>query len=572
MSSGAETVLAPSVTQFTHGPLTIAYSGVMLGNVDTRPEFNDPEAAVRQKRLLQGFGDHKFVLQKVLLEPNIMDLSGTPDDELEKIYWTDGLIINRPSVALGLNPADCSAMTIFDKHGSSFGLIHVGRQGIDGDIHIASLDWLMRQHRVDPQNIGVHFSPSIRKASYHFDPAKAAEVFADPKWKRFIEVEEDSRAHVDVLARVVSDITDSSKSVGVNPDNITIEPIDTGADRRFFSHVRRARKQCDENPVGRNGHAVMLNHQVESFYKRNRIHLPEFASLFDLDPSVTESLDSLVKATQPWVRGDHTRPENRARVTEAEGERLHRLYKLLGLKDERPLDPGHYDYLLVLGGIYRGTNRRLAFLKKTLEKGNITTDQIVFLGGEREVYPEVENTLIADHIEQLKGSSQRDPFVRHVIGEYSKKGTGIRHESDLFRLAAAVQLGSLALTSETDRQVEFIYSRAQSEEGTDIPVVLLHTQAESRPNGKPRHTTEACIRDFIRTLQPRRAARIGFIATNPHIERTTRSAQRNIDLLDRSDLRLTPAGPGALDTYSHELFRGEVARLLYEDQLVESVS
>lgn len=572
MSSGVETILAPGVTQFTHGPLTIAYSGVMLGNVDTRPEFNDPDAAERQKRLLQGFDSHKFVLQKVLLQPDIVDLSGTPDDELEEIYWTDGLIINRPNVALGLNPADCNAMTIFDKNGGSFGLIHVGRQGIESDIHIASLDWLMRQHRIDPQDLGVHFGPSIRKASYHFDPAKAAEIFADPKWKQFVEVEEDERAHVDVLARVVRDITDSSKGVGVNPDNITIEPIDTGADRRFFSHARRIRKQCNENPEGRNGQAVMLNSRVESFYRRNRVHLPEFASLFDLDPSVTESLESLVDATQPWVQGDHTRPENRAQVTEAEGERLHKLYRLLGLKDRRPLEPGHYDYLLVLGGIYRGTNRRLAFLRESLEKGNVTTDQIVFLGGEREVYPEVENALIAEHIEQLRGSSQKDPFVRGIIGDRFAKATGIRHETDLFRLAAAVQLGALALTSETGRQLQLIYSQAKNGKHIDTPITLLHTQAEPRPNGKPRHTTEACIRDFIHTLGPKRMARIGFIATNPHVERTTRSAQRNIDFLGRADLHLLPAGPGALDIYTHELFRGEVARLLYEDWLAESVS
>lgn len=252
--TSVEPISTPSgVTQFEHGPLTIAYSGIDFGNVDVRPRFGDPESAiVNQARLLRGFRASRFVLQEVRLRPQFEDLSGTPDEELSDRYQTDGLIIDRPGIALGLNPADCNSMTIFDRNGGVAGLIHAGRQGVDGDIHLASLAHLVDKHSIAREDIGIHFGPSIREESYYYPTEGfSAEQLADPKWKTFIDKRAGSY-HIDLLGRIVKDVVEA----GIEPDQIEIVPVDTGADSRYFSHTRSKRTG---EPHGRNGHVVMIN-------------------------------------------------------------------------------------------------------------------------------------------------------------------------------------------------------------------------------------------------------------------------------------------------------------------------
>jgi len=255
--ASSEVILPVGVTQVDCGPVTLLYSGTEFGNVDTRPEFADPLAAERQEELWRCLKVSRLALQKVRMGRDFEDLSGIDDEDLDEQFHVDGLIINRPGVALGLNTADCNAMTIYDRSGGAVGLIHVGRQGVDGDIHLSSLAYLMDRHSISSENIGVHFGPSIRKASYKFPAKIAGEVFADPKWKQFMDIDPNDNAMrtVDLLARVVQEITDSSMGIGVDPENVQIVDVDTGADNRYFSHARTGRTG---EPEGRNGHVVAL--------------------------------------------------------------------------------------------------------------------------------------------------------------------------------------------------------------------------------------------------------------------------------------------------------------------------
>lgn len=291
-----------------------------------------------------------------------------------------------------------------------------------------------------------------------------------------------------------------------------------------------------------------------TFYDRSCAYLGEFVTFFGIDSRVVEDLDLLVEATQPWTRGDHVRPEHKVRVTEVEGGRLHELYKVMGIKDAQVLPSGHYNSILGLGGMQRGNIRRMAFLGESLENPNITTDQIILLGGERPVYPEAEDVLIAETVEQLRGLSHTDPVVKKMVED----GISPRHETDLLRLTAALQFGGLILKKETKQVIEF--------ERDGLPVFVTHTDAVPRAKGAPRHTTEACMADYVKLFTPAQTATVGFIATQPHTERVARSARRALGQQGREDLVLVPGGPNALDGYSHEIFRGEIARLLYEDQ------
>lgn len=295
--------------------------------------------------------------------------------------------------------------------------------------------------------------------------------------------------------------------------------------------------------------------ETASFYSRNIAVLTEVVTIFGINPEAVEDLDSLVEATQPWVRGDHARPEHRANVTNSQSRRLHELYNLLGIRHAKGLSGGHYEYIVGLGGLQRGNMRRMNFLRQMMERDDVNTDHIVLLGGERVVYPETESAMLEENIQELQATTLYDPVVKKIVNE----GVSPRHETDMIRMAAALRLKDLVFKRESGNIIEF------DRNGTEV--TLIHTKAVSRPNGEPRHTTEACMVNFVNVMQPLLAARVGFVATNPHTERTTRSAQRIITNVGRGDVVLEPSGPGALDSYEHELYRGEIARLLYEDQL-----
>lgn len=227
----------------------IAYSNMLLGNVDWC-RFGDPAVAARNRqKLIDTLHPSKYVLQIVQMKPEFTDLSGLADDELAETYETDGLFIDRPGVALGLNPADCNAITMYDAAaGSILGLIHAGRQGINGEIHLAGLEKI-NGSGVAPEDVRVHFAPSVRRDSYYFDSIDP-EQLADPKWKDFIDLQGENY-HVDLLGRVVRDLTDA----GIEPAQMQISPIDTAADPNYFSYVRFCRTQEE---IGRNGVVAML--------------------------------------------------------------------------------------------------------------------------------------------------------------------------------------------------------------------------------------------------------------------------------------------------------------------------
>ncbi|HZL08191.1 MAG TPA: laccase domain-containing protein [Candidatus Dormibacteraeota bacterium] len=241
----------PEVTHIVEAQAEIVYSGKALGNVDTRTQFGDPEVAlVNRQRLIDVLDPAHYVLQVVQLGPDFLDLSDIADEDLEPSYPTDGLFINRPNIALGLNTADCSAITMYDaREGGAMGLIHGGRQGVDGDIHLAALEHITGVRGVPKEHLRLHFAPAIRAASYYY-PELSAEQMADPKWKDFITLAH-GNYHIDLLGRIIRELTDA----GIEPEQMEINPIDVGAHLGYFSHARSNRTG---EPRGRNGIAAVL--------------------------------------------------------------------------------------------------------------------------------------------------------------------------------------------------------------------------------------------------------------------------------------------------------------------------
>lgn len=236
------------ITVVENKVVEVAFSGKAVGNVDPRFPADDFEA--NRAKLHQAIGIGKYTVQVCQLKADFIDLSTVATEDIEPAYCTDGMFINRDDVILGLNTADCSAIALFDtREPNAVGLIHAGRQGVAGDIHLAALEHLTGEHDVPKEHVGMVFAPSIHQDSYFF-PSLPAEQLADPKWRRFIELRA-GNYHVDLLGRVIDDLV----AEGIDVSQMEVSPIDVGSNEAYFSHARAVRTGETE---GRNGIVAKL--------------------------------------------------------------------------------------------------------------------------------------------------------------------------------------------------------------------------------------------------------------------------------------------------------------------------
>lgn len=298
-----------------------------------------------------------------------------------------------------------------------------------------------------------------------------------------------------------------------------------------------------------------------TFFEHHHDDLELLGRTLALPPATFDSLESAVDATQPWIAGDHSRPLFDHSISAEQDPVLRGIYGRLDLKEGKRLPAGHYDHIVALGAIHLGNNRRLAFLNDTMASGQVTTDRVMLLGGQREIYPEKEKDDIEANLESLRRKGTEDPWVQQVLADPS-----ILHwETDLIRLAAADQIGSLVL-----HKLRFRLENPEIIEGYDFtwgrtPVTLMHSLAANRTYGKARHTTESCMADWLKHETPPENATVGFISANPHLNRTYRSTQYVLRQYDRDDINLVLGGSATPDTAGHSIYLGEVARSLFED-------
>jgi hypothetical protein len=292
-----------------------------------------------------------------------------------------------------------------------------------------------------------------------------------------------------------------------------------------------------------------------------------------------EAVRALVNHTQRWAKGDHSKPEHALNIDPVHTNRLHELYVDVGMRNEVLLAPGHYDTVLVPGAVQRGNVRRVDLLRRSVDlvdgigRPLVAVDEAVLLGGQRHMW-ELEKEDFEETLILLDGVD--DPWLDYIreVKDISKLW-----ETDGLRLAAMAKLMPLVLQQVVLRPEEeriIIKDGFQSEVDPlqgyvftykSMVVSLMHTLAVPRANGDPRHTTEACVEDWLLRHNPPVGAHIGFIAANPHLERMVRATRRLLTRLGRSDLKLIAAGSAAPDPLGHGHFYGETARNLYEDWL-----
>jgi hypothetical protein len=302
--------------------------------------------------------------------------------------------------------------------------------------------------------------------------------------------------------------------------------------------------------------------QGSTYFEQHQADLAELGAVLDLPAGISQSLEEAIAITQPWVKGDHTRPVDPLYIEPEQSTQLRPLYTAFGLTQATPMPDGHYDHIIIPGAVQRGNNGRLGFLRESFDHDTITSSDIVLLGGQRKVFGEVEASLIQADLEEVNERGIGSPWTDVGWPDIGN----MQWETDFIRLAALKQLGPLAVRAIHLRLENADPIKRYEFEWRNMPLKLLHTLAIARANGEPRHTTEACIEDWVAEFNPAEGAHIGFIASSPH---RARMAKRVMKLLGREDITWSVGGPAAVPGLGDHIFLGEIARNLYEDQSLQ---
>lgn len=130
----------------------------------------------------------------------------TRDSSIE----VDALVVTKPGHALFLPLADCIGAVINDETSGVLMISHLGRHNLEQNGGTKSVDYLVKNHGVHPENLTVWLSPAAGKDNYP--------LFSF-----------DNRSMHDVA-------TEQLTAAGVPAERISISSVDTTTDLDYFSH------------------------------------------------------------------------------------------------------------------------------------------------------------------------------------------------------------------------------------------------------------------------------------------------------------------------------------------------
>jgi len=206
-------------------------------------------------------GNRRRFLDKLGINPEdcvIASLSGGTKviivgrKDKTKYIEGDALITKEKGVGLFMVTADCLPVVMFDKTKEILSLVHLGWKGVDGKLAEKVIKRFCG-FGSKPEDILVLIGPGVHKESYKWDPKSVMQK--DKKdWKPFLEVK-DGYVYVDVPGYVKKQLSDN----GVREKNIKDCGIDTGVDKRYFSHYRSKR---NGEPEGRFATVVIMKGKI----------------------------------------------------------------------------------------------------------------------------------------------------------------------------------------------------------------------------------------------------------------------------------------------------------------------
>jgi hypothetical protein len=169
----------------------------------------------------------------------------------DSLVTAEALMTDESHVGLFLLTADCLPVVYCDPVRGAIALAHLGwRPSVKG-LAVQVVREMQAIYDTHPQDLYITIGPGIRKESYAFE---RLDQEASSEWKQFIERDAAGKWHVDLVGFNTAQLV----AVGVSPEHIAIDPIDTAVSPQYFSHVRAT--QTGE-PEGRFATVIMRSEE-----------------------------------------------------------------------------------------------------------------------------------------------------------------------------------------------------------------------------------------------------------------------------------------------------------------------
>lgn len=240
LGDGVEAV----VTTRHGGTSTGPYAGLNLGD-----HVGDDPAAVRANRDLvaEALGVAALTIPDQCHGARVAvvddDLAGAGHtggtDAAARLGATDGLVTDRPGIALTILVGDCVPVVVWDPARRALGVAHAGRLGTVLGVVPAVITTLGERYGSRPGDLRIGIGPHIGATSYEVGPAEVAEAEAAFPGLGVCTPTAGGRATLDLEGAVRAQLADA----GVASDAVERAGIDTlRSTDRFFSH--RAERPC----------------------------------------------------------------------------------------------------------------------------------------------------------------------------------------------------------------------------------------------------------------------------------------------------------------------------------------
>ena len=156
------------------------------------------------------------------------------DDTPTCVPNVDGMVTNRPGMALMASSADCPLVLVYDPAGRAIGLAHAGWRGTLAGIAERLVACLTSNYGSMPQQMVATICPSAGPCCYQVG-ADVVELAAErwPEPERFL-VRRDGRTLLDLWSANAAQL----QMAGLSPEKIETPGLCSICDHRFHSYRR----------------------------------------------------------------------------------------------------------------------------------------------------------------------------------------------------------------------------------------------------------------------------------------------------------------------------------------------
>jgi YfiH family protein len=192
--------------------------------------------------------EDRFLTVNQIHEDRILILDDTMPDFHNPGY--DGIITNKPGIAIGIKTADCVPIFLVDRVKHIIGAIHAGWKGTSLNIAAKAICVLVKRFESKTEDIIAIIGPSIGPCCYEVDEAVWTTMEEDPDRDLFFKESRKAK-------RWMLDLPKANQQqllrTGISPGNVISAGICTSCHKEtFFSH------RGEGNKTGRQLNFIML--------------------------------------------------------------------------------------------------------------------------------------------------------------------------------------------------------------------------------------------------------------------------------------------------------------------------